>query len=320
MTDPMAPRTLALIAFLPTLAFAQSRADSVLEHGALAQAESMYYAAVRARPRDPAARRELGEYLVERGAPRVGMTLLEEAQRFGADPREVSRLLAPVYLSLGEYRSLAALPTPPLSRGEHDRARWLESHPTAIATPDSTIVATYRETPGSESLGHITIRVNGRPVEATLSVRTRGIVVSDQSPAARNLRRFATPASAADTGSRAVLAVADSIGVSRLAILNYPVSIQPLGDKEQATIGLDVIGRFAPTFDPHTSRVTLRTSGRVDARLRNAGGLATRLTANDLLVLQGGGWVSATQPRISRILSERRWTLDAKRGQIIVEQ
>jgi hypothetical protein len=85
-------------------------------------------------------------------------------------------------------------------------------------------------------------------------------------------------------------------------------------------IGLDVVGRFAPTFDPHTSRVTLHTSGRVDARLKNASGVATRLTANDLLVLQGGGWVSATQPRMARVLSERRWTLDAKRGQIIIEQ
>lgn len=280
----------------------------------------MYYAAVRARPRDPVARRELGEYLVERGAPRVGMTLFEEAQRFGADPRMVGRLLAPVYLSLGEYHSLASLPTPPLSRGEHERARWLESHPTGIATPDSTIMATYRETPGSESLGHMTIRVNGRPVEASISVRTRGIVLSDQSLAARNLRRFATPASVSDTGSQAVLAVADSIGISRLAILNYPVAIQPLGDKEQALIGLDVVGRFAPTFDPHTSRVTLHTTGRADARLKNVSGFATRLTTNDLLVLQGGGWVSATQPRISRILSERRWTLDAKRGQLIIEQ
>lgn len=310
----------ALISFLSTPAFGQVRADSVLEHGALAQAESMYYAAVRARPRDPVARRELGEYLVERGAPRVGMTLFEEAQRFGAEPRMVSRLLAPLYLSLGEYHSLTSLPTPPVARAEHDRARWLESHPTAIATPDSTIMATYRETPGSESLGHMTIRVNGRPVEASISVRTRGITLSDQNPAARNLRRFTKAGSATDTGSKVVFAVADSIGISRLAILNYPVSIQPLGDKEQAMIGLDVVGRFAPSFDPHTSRVTLHTTGRVDARLRDANGFATRLTANDLLVLQGGGWVSATQPRIARLLSERRWTLDAKRGQIIIEQ
>jgi hypothetical protein len=166
----------------------------------------------------------------------------------------------------------------------------------------------------------MTIRINGRPVDASISVRTRGIIISDQSLAARNLRRFAGPASSADTGSKPVLAVADSIGISRLAIVNYPVSIQPLADKEQALIGLDVVGRFAPTFDPHTSRATLHTSGRVDARLKNASGIATRLTANDLLVLQGGGWVSVTQPRMTRVLSERRWTLDAKRGQIIIEQ
>jgi hypothetical protein len=171
VTNRIVLPTFALIALVPALGLAQSRADSVLEHGALAQAESMYYAAVRARPRDPVARRELGEYLVERGAPRVGMTLFEEAQRFGAEPRMVSRLLAPVYLSLGEYHSLAGLPSPPLSRSEHERARWLESHPTTIATPDSTVIGTYRETPGSESLGHITIRINGRPVDASRASR-----------------------------------------------------------------------------------------------------------------------------------------------------
>ena len=307
------------VALSPCAALSQSRADSVLEAGALAEAESIYYAAVRLHPRDPAARRALGTYLVERGAPRVGMTLFEEAQRFGAEPRMVSRLLAPVYLLLGEYHLLAALPTPPVARREHERARWLESHPTAIVTPDSTLMATYRETPGPGSLGHITIRINGRPVEANISVRARGITVSDKSLAARNVRRFAAPPADADSGT-AVLGVADSVGIGRLAVVNFPVSLQALAENEQAVIGVDVLGRFAPTFDPHTSRVTLHTSGRVDDRLKSASGLATRLTSNDLLVLQGGRWVSAAQPQITRILSARRWTLDAKRGQIIVEQ
>ena len=38
-------------------------------------------------------------------------------------------------------------------------------------------------------------------------------------------------------------------------------------------IGLDVVGRFAPTLS-HTSRVTLHTSGRVEGRLRTASGIA----------------------------------------------
>ena len=70
--------TSALIALVPALSLAQSRADSVLEHGALAQAESMYFAAsVRGRViRSHVG--SLGNTLVTR-RPRVGMTLFEEA-------------------------------------------------------------------------------------------------------------------------------------------------------------------------------------------------------------------------------------------------
>src|SRR3954465_10808178 len=75
-----------------------ARADSLLNAGALQRAESLYYSAVQARPRDPMARWSLGKYLVSRGAPRMGMTLLEEALQFGGDPSIVTPDLAPTYL------------------------------------------------------------------------------------------------------------------------------------------------------------------------------------------------------------------------------
>jgi tetratricopeptide (TPR) repeat protein len=101
------------------------RADSLLNAGALQRAESLYYSAVQTRPRDPMARWALGKYLVSRGAPRVGMTLFEEALQFGGDPAVVNAELAPTYLALGEYHKLSALKASPLSaRSASARDGW----------------------------------------------------------------------------------------------------------------------------------------------------------------------------------------------------
>ena len=81
-------RVVAVVAMRMGGASAQTtRADSLLEHGALSRAESLYFAAVRRRSaRSDGANGRSGKYLVLRGAPRVGMTLFEEALQFGADP------------------------------------------------------------------------------------------------------------------------------------------------------------------------------------------------------------------------------------------
>lgn len=311
---------LGALALLPVAAFAQSGvADSLLEHGAVMKAESVFYAAVRVHPHDPVARRELGAYLVQRGAPRVGMTLFEEAERFGAEPRTVSRLLAPIYLSLGEYHALATLPSSPLTRGELERARWLDAHPTNIVAPDTVLAAVYHKVTEPGTLGHVSIRVNGRPLEAVVSVRARGIVVSESNAAARGLRRFAA-ASPKEKIMSGAPAVADSIGIGRVAVVHYPVTLERLGEGVDGVIGLDVLGRFAPTFDPRADRVTLRTNGRVDLKSTDGDALPTRITEGDFLILSGGKWVSAGVPQITRLLSDHRWTLDARRGQIIVER
>lgn len=311
---------LGSLAVLPAALSAQSRiADSLLEHGAVTRAESVLYADVRVHPHDRVARRELGAYLVQRGAPRVGMTLLEEAERFGAEPRAVSRLLAPIYLSLGEYHALATLPSSPLTRGELERARWLDAHPTNIVAPDTVLIAAYHKATEAGYLGHVTIRVNGKPLEAVISVRARGIIVSESNAAARGLRRFAA-ASPKERITSGAPAVADSIGIGRIAVVHYPVTLERLGPGVDGVIGLDVLGRFAPTFDPRADRATLRTNGRVDPKPSDADAFPTRITEGDFLILRDGAWASAALPQMTRLLSEHRWTLDARRGQIIVER
>ncbi|TMG81156.1 MAG: hypothetical protein E6H78_17360, partial [Betaproteobacteria bacterium] len=83
--------------------------DSLLASGRLAAAESVYYAAVRANPRDPIARTALGKFLAARGATRVGAVLLEEARFFGGDSLALARALVPLYQRLGDFAAIDSL-------------------------------------------------------------------------------------------------------------------------------------------------------------------------------------------------------------------
>src|SRR6185312_14292630 len=229
-------------------------ADSLLERGALDRAESLYYAAVRARPHDAVARWALGRYLAERGAPRVAATLMEEALRFGGDSHMIGPDLAALYERLDEYRELLALGGAPLSAGERNRASWLLEHPTRVIAPDTLLVAQYREAPGpSGYLGTLTIRVNGRPLDAAIAPRASGLVIADTNAIVQRLHRFPTPAGSAARGNPSLAAVADSIGIGRLSLTNVPVSVAPIDGGYQAAIGVDLLDRFAPTFDARAS-------------------------------------------------------------------
>ena len=294
-----------------------SRADSLLGVGALQRAESLYYAAAQAHPRDPAARWALGRYLVSRGAPRVGMTLFEEAIQFGGDAARIGADLAPVYLTLGEYQKLSAFRAAPISNMERERARWLVSHPSKMTAPDSSTSVPYKKSNDASGIGAIVLRVNGRAVEATISTHVRGIILADTSAAAKRVRAFRAPGA---PGSQSVPAVADSIGLGGYSLAPFPVSVAPIAGPDQAVIGVDVLARFAPTFDPRADRATFHVSGSVPKPGAGADQFSTLLTSNGLRVLQAGGWLSVDQVPIARMLSTRRWTFDAKRGQLTIER
>ena len=296
-----------------------ARADSLLNAGALQRAESTYYSAAHARPHDPVARLALGRYLVSRGAPRVGMTLLEEALQFGGNPSAIDAELAPVYLTLGEYHKLSALKASPLSNAERERARWLVARSTKLLAPDSTATVTYHKATDGASLGRVSLRVNGKTIDATISAHEQGIVISDTVSVTKRLHVFKSGTGAGASPSSGVPAVADSIGFGRLSLADYPVTIRSMGSKQQATIGLDVFARFAPTFDPAADRITLHVAGKV-ARAQNADELPTLFTHDDVRVLRAGSWVSIGLPEIQRMLMSRRWTFDARRGQLTIER
>ena len=294
-----------------------ARADSLLNAGVLQRAESLYYAAAQVHPRDPAARWALGRYLVSRGAPRVGMTLLEEAIQFGGDAARIGADLAPVYLSLGEYQKLSAMRAAPISNTERERARWLVSHPSKMVAPDSSTPVQYKKSNENSGIGSLALRVNGRAVEASISTHVHGIVLSDTSAIVKRLHAFRAPGA---SSSSPVPAVADSIGLGAYSLSAFPVSVASLSGKAQATIGMDVLARFAPTFDPRAERIVLHVSGSVPKATAGVDQFSTLMTTSDLRVLQAGGWASIDAPPISKMLTTRRWTFDAKRGQLTVER
>ncbi|MFI5228124.1 MAG: tetratricopeptide repeat protein [Gemmatimonadales bacterium] len=297
-------------------------ADSLLARGALEQAESMYYAAVRARPHDPVARWALGRYLAERGAPRVAATLMEEALQFGGEPHIIVPDLAVVYERLDEYRELLALAGAPLADGERSRASWLLDHPTRIIAPDTLLLAVYRGLPASSGyLGELPIRVNGRTMDAAIAPRGSGLVIADSNAIVARLHRFPTPEGSAARGRPSLAAAADSVGIGRVSLTNVPVTAAAIADGHQATIGLELLARFAPTFDAGARRVVLRPAGTIAPGSMPAGttSLPTLLTRDELRVRQAGGWVPASSPAIASLLAGHRWTFDARRGALLIE-
>lgn len=296
---------LALLAVAATRVAAQTPRDAERRPGTVTQTESALYDAVRARPRDPAARVALGRYLLSRGATRVGMTLLEEAIKFGGDAAAIEPDLARAYLDAGEYKSLASLGS--LSPAEHDRAAWFAAHESRTLSPDSILQVPLRS--ASDGAGVIDLRIDGQSIPATVSASVSGIVISDTAAVAKTLHRFGASSAAA----------ADSIGIGGLSVSNVPLAIAKIDGGQAAIVGLDFLGRYVPTFDARAGQVTLRV-GMTRVPLPAGVKYITWSTPTDLQVLQSGGWISVTRPSMARELRDHRWTFDARGGVLVVER
>ena len=239
---------------------------------------------------------------------------MEEAIQFGGQPRLIASDLAPIYLAIGDYRGLTTLSAPALTPSEMARAQWLLSHPSRVVAPDTALMVVFHQAiEASGVLGRLPMRVEGRTVDAAISSQVRGIVVSDTS-VARRLRRFAEGANA----NMAVPAVADSVGLGRLSIMNVPVTVER-SSVAPVVVGLDVLAPFAPTFDPRANRITLRSAGTVAPAGRGAIMFPTLMTQGDFRILQSGGWASVATPQVARMLERHPWIYDARRGEIVVE-
>jgi hypothetical protein len=298
------------VAFASSAAAQARRADSLLAAGRLVAAESVYYAGARARPRDPEARRQLGRFLGQRGAIRVGAVLLEEARTFGGDAATIARDLVPLYRALDDYHALVVMPASPLGDGDRAQAQWLVEHPPALEAGDSATVA-YRPVIDGAAPGRVTLRIDGHSVDAMIDPSRRGIVVDSRGPAVPR-RRFRQRAD----GS--VPAVADTVQMGTLKMVNVPVSIDSLMPGIDAVLGIDVLQRYAATFDPTQRRIVLHPGGTVPATMAGVR-VATLTTPSDVRVLQGNRFVSFGAPSLAGLLRTKRWTLDARRGAIVIE-
>jgi len=316
-------RLTAIVAVVaPSAAFAQwgssvFQADSLLASGHVAAAESMYYAVSSSRPRDAVARAALGRYLAARGALIVGATLLEEARLFGGDTVSIARALVPIFGSLGNYRALSVLPGSPLSSAEQNRVRWLVGHAPVLEFPDSIATLPYKPMTDGSGLGTLTIGISDRTMDATIDPSVTGVVLRGR--IAR--RRGGLHVFAEDTNG--VVAVVNELHLGVVTLTNVPARLDSSSShaksgRQGAYIGLDVLRRLAPTFDPTTDSLTLRRSGQVSANT-----VGTRapmlLDGQGLRILVDGKMTTLASRETARLLGTRRWILDAKRGVVLLQ-
>lgn len=289
-----------------------ARADTLLIAGRIFSAESLYYIAVRRSPRDPAARFALGRYLAQRGALKVGAVLMEEARYFGGDPARIAVELAPVYQRLGEYSHLAALPASAVPYGERMRAEFLRDNHPAIAGPDSASVDyTVND---SQLLGLVRLLIGTDTVMATIDARAEGLVLDTSWAKRKELRRFGTRV----TTVRDVDAVTPSVVLGPYTFTNVPTRFAALRGAGRATIGLDLMGQLAPSFDPRAGKVMLRASGRLPTTFP---GLRIATITNDrgVYVVKGETIFPLGHPDVQRYFRNSRWTLNPKRGEVVVD-
>lgn len=313
-------KTLLVLVALATSASAQRVnrvADSLVRRGALERAESLYYADARARPRDPQARFALGQFLAGRGAARIGATLLDEAKQFGGPKAQIDSALSRIYFDLGEYAAVAAL----RSEMSVERRRfidWLVTHPSRVSAPDSGVLVAFARTSFDGYLGAVRLRVNGYPVVAQVWPRAAcGLRIADTSAAVSKLHTFSK--SVLDTTDGA-LAVADSVGFGRMTITNLPLTAMKMREGVQATICLGTLMKYAPTFDPKANLMTLHLGGTVPRARPSSVSLPFFMSGDGIFsVSQAGALMPLVLPQMAAMLRDRRWTIDTRRGVVVLE-
>lgn len=309
---------LALIAALavPQVARAQRYimlADSLLRRGRVFAAETLYYYATRKTPRDPGARLALGRYLAARGALKIGATLMEEALYFGADKKTVATYLAPVYEKLGNYKALSTLPASPLPYAQRSRAEWLAENAPVIDGPDSASVPLGAA--DSTSLGEIALVIDGDTLRAALDTRVQGILLDTSWLHRKAIKRFA---STYDNDWRNIAGVALTARIGPLALTNVPVTFAASGVHDRARLGLDLLANMAATLDSQAGIITLRREGKIsDDALGER--IPTLTYPGGLWLIRRDGVWPLTGSMARGIIGTRRWTVNARRGELVVE-
>jgi len=296
-----------------------ARADALLRAGRVEAAEAIYYRQVRRRPRDPAARLALGRYLASRGATRPGAILIEEARFFGASPVLAALHLAPLYTRLGDFKALALLPGAPLGAGERARAEWLAKSPPAIAGPESVTVALMPpQTNATPSFGTVHLLIGFDTLVAEIDPTVRGLVLDIARAGSSHVRVFTADAAGVQAGTPAMQAAVQRARLGALTFTNLAATLEPLGSPGRARIGLDLLARFSPTFRPGEGRLLLRRSGKLP-RLLPGRHVPFILEPTKTWVVWEGRPEPVDGEAVMSRLQGARWTLDGRRGEIVLQ-
>lgn len=283
-------------------------ADSLLAEGRLASAESAYYAASRARPRDPVSRAALGRYLAARSATRVGVVLVEEARFFGGDSTALARALVPLLVRLNDYRALVDLQPNVLTAAERRRAVYLASNPPEARLRDSVVILTYRPLGDGSGLGTVILRLAGGRSElpAIIDPRVSGLVLPSSSR--RDVRTFGTE------GNR-TLGVVSTVRIGSVVFTNVPAVVSD--SVQKVRIGFDVLAPYYPGFDPASGLMSLR---RVDRRAKSAPGprVPALYDTSGLRLLVGERWQPTSHAMAAMLLATRKWMWDWKLGDVVL--
>ena len=280
-----------------------SAADAAIAQGRLDDAEQLLFAASSRATHEPSARGALGMFLASRGNLKIGTVLLEEARQFGGDAREIEARLARIYPWLGDWASVAALKHYATSGPEHDRARWLATHPLTVSGPDSLVAPI--DPNDAFGLGRIVLLFQGAPMQVDIDPNVEGLVLPSWPIVTGAAEQFGMRDSAT------VAAVRDfTIGTMHFA--NVRAKLAP--DAHPA-IGLDVLAALEPTFDAVGHRLTLRRHNVVVAGeplpflLGFPGVRVLPRTGQPPVALESAAGRAA--------LRGARWTFDLKRGAIV---
>ena len=289
----------------------RERADVLVERGQLFAAESVYYAAVRTRPKDPWARLNLARHVMARGAAKVASALYEEARFFGADPRLFAGELAFAYERAGMWRALAAMPGAPLPRGEMRRAEWMLAHVSATRGVDTVEVPWVPVRGDTITLAAIGATIGNDSAILVVDPVIRGVVVDTAWLRRPGVRIFGN---GSNLGAFAAVAVIDSVAIGGMLLTNVPARVAPLAQSRGVLVGMDWLGDRAATFDPARGRIALvRMPG--DPRAVRGARVPTVFTRDGLcLVLDGLVPIAGTGA--TTVFGLRRWTVLGVRGEI----
>lgn len=259
-----------------------SRADSLLAVGRLAAAEDALYAAVAARPRAPAPRGALGAYLASRARFRIAEVLLQEAQRFGADPGSVERALS----AMAPYR-----------------VRVAEGPVVAVA---------FTPSDDRRALGAFAVRTarRGEEYRAVLDPMVRGVVLG------RIVAERAT------LHGRPGSEVLDELWIAERRLEGLEAAVDPTASPLEIRVGLDALWALHPQVDERAGVLSLGRAPDLAAIQGPVEQVPFVLTFPGLLLVpRVGSPPMAIESRAARaLLRGTRWQVDARTATVVVER